>query len=296
MLLRGVGDTYGVETSGGKYILRAYRRTHRSLPQVQEEIDYLLALQAAGVTVSYPIADRGGKHIRQPDAPEGVRCVVLFSFADGQPLSTLNENQLRELGRQMAAMHHVAAEMPLTGHRWTYDLHTTLFQPIEMLRPFFKEDPDGLAWLVQAAKDVKRKLDLLGTGDFAYGCCHYDLLNKNFHCKGDKVTFFDFDFLGYGWLVNDLMTFWVQLCLDVLLGRLTQEAADAAYHTVIKAYREVRPLSDKELAAVPYLALGFWVFYSGFHTTHDQFYLFLQPAQLKQRFGMVRRMLEKYWK
>jgi Ser/Thr protein kinase RdoA (MazF antagonist) len=100
--------------------------------------------------------------------------------------------------------------------------------------------------------------------------------------------------MGYGWLVNDVMTFWQQLCLDVHFGRMTQDAATNSYAVLIDAYRELRPLSDQELAAVPYLSLGWWMFYSGFHTTHDQFYTFIEPSHLKLRFGLIRQLIEKY--
>ena len=57
LLLRGVGDTYLVGSAGGRYILRAYRSSHRSLPQIKAEMELLLALKQAGVPAAYPIAD-----------------------------------------------------------------------------------------------------------------------------------------------------------------------------------------------------------------------------------------------
>jgi len=139
------------------------------------------------------------------------------------------------------------------------------------------------------------KLATLYTPAFSMGYCQFDFLPKNFHFEGDSITLFDFDFLGYGWLVNDVMTFWQHLCLDVHFGKMTQDAADEAYDIFLRAYREIRPLSEQELAAVPYLSLGFWLFYSGFHTTHDLFHPYVQPQHLKPRFGMVRQLMDKYW-
>jgi hypothetical protein len=56
-----------------------------------------------------------------------------------------------------------------------------------------------------------------------------------------------------------------------------------------------RPITEQELAVVPYLGLGFWLFYMGFHTTHDQFYVFTQPSHLKLTTGWLRKMVETYW-
>jgi Ser/Thr protein kinase RdoA (MazF antagonist) len=109
------------------------------------------------------------------------------------------------------------------------------------------------------------------------------------------VTLFDFDFLGYGWLINDVMTFWTHLCLDVHFNRMSQIEADDSYGVFVQAYRKSRPISKEELEAVPYLSLGWWCFYMGFHATHDQFTPLVQPAQLKMRTALIRQLTERYW-
>ena len=294
-ILRGVGDTYIVESDEHRYVLRVYRSSHRSEPQIREETDLLLALKEAGVPVSYPVHDVSGTAIQILDAAEGKRCAVLFTYAPGHSVNMLNERQLYNLGNQMARFHNVSSDFLPGGQRWNFDLETTLYRPIEMLKTAFAADPEGYTWLKRSAGLAEKKLGQLNTSGFSNGYCHYDMLPKNFHFEGDAVTFFDFDFMGYGWLVNDIMTFWQHLSLDVHFGKTTQGAADKAYAIFIAGYRAFRALSKDELAAVPYLSLGFWVFYSGFHTTHDQFYLFIQPAHLKQRFGFVRQMMERYW-
>lgn len=294
-LLRGVGDTYVIESAAGSFILRVYRSSQRSPEQVGAEIQLLVELKRREVPVAYPISDLSGALIQTLDAIEGPRQAVLFSYAPGQPALRLNEKQLRETGRQMARFHEVSSTIRLDGNRWSFDLETTLFKPLEILKPAFREDPEGYVWTQQAAARVVEKLSEIGTAGFSSGYCHFDFLPKNFHFEGDSVTFFDFDFLGYGWLVNDIMTFWSHLCWDVHFKRMSQEEADEAYGIFLDAYREVRALSEKELEAVPWLALGFWLFYMRFHTTHDQFYPFVQPGHLKLRVAMMRQLMERYW-
>jgi Ser/Thr protein kinase RdoA (MazF antagonist) len=294
-LVRGVGDTYLIESSGGRFILRVYRSSHRSLPQIKEEVDLLLALKHVNVSVSYPILDISGEAIQKLAAVEGERHAVLFSLAPGHPVRILNERQLRIFGHEMARFHNVSSTIGLGEERWNFDLETTLFKPLEMLRSAFTEDPEGYAWLQQAARQIEKKLSQLNTSGFSKGYCHFDFLPKNFHFEDDSVTFFDFDFMGYGWLVNDIMSFWQHLILDVYAGRMTQAAANDAYTIFLDGYREHRPMSEQELAVVPYLTLGFWLFYMGFHTTHDQFYAFIQPSQLKIFTGFLRHMAGTYW-
>ncbi|UCJ05482.1 phosphotransferase [Chitinophaga pendula] len=294
-LVRGVGDTYLIGSAQGQFVLRVYRSSHRSQAQIAAEVALLRALQQAGVSVSYPIQDATGTAILSLAAAEGERHAVLFSYAPGQVVRVLHDNQLRALGHEMARFHNVSADLRLTEERWTFDLETTVFGPLEQLASRFTADPEGYAWLQETAGRIKDKLSQLPTSHFSTGYCHFDFLPKNFHFENDQVTFFDFDFMGYGWLVNDIMTFWQHLVLDVYTGRMTREAADEAYRVFLDAYREYRDVSESELSAVPYLALGFWLFYMGFHTTHDQFYAFSQPAQVKAYTGILRHIVATYW-
>lgn len=144
-------------------------------------------------------------------------------------------------------------------------------------------------------REVEKKLPAFSTAGFSTGYCHFDFLPKNFHFENDSVTFFDFDFMGFGWLVNDIMSFWHHLALEVHTGRITKEAAATAYQFFLQGYREHRTVSEAELATVPYLSLGFWLFYMGFHTTHDQFYIFSQPAHLKAYVAVIRHIVEVHW-
>jgi len=294
-LLRGVGDTYLIEASEAKFILRVYRSSHRSLPQIREEVKLLQALEQAKVSVSYPITNVFGEAIQKLEAVEGERYAVLFSFARGRVVQLLSENQLRVLGSEMARFHNIASTISLGEARWSFDLETTVFKPLEKLRSIFKENVEGHSWLCEMAHRVEQKLSQIDIERFSKGYCHFDFLPKNFHFENDSVTFFDFDFMGSGWLVNDIMTFWQHLILDVYTGRMTQHAANESYRIFIDGYRLNRPIRDEELAAVPYLSLGFWLFYMGFHTTHDQFTAFSQPPHLNFYTAFLKHIVENYW-
>ncbi|RNI25662.1 phosphotransferase enzyme family protein [Rufibacter latericius] len=296
LLTRGVNDTYLITSPDARYILRVYRASHRNYAQVQAETDLLLALKQADVSVSYPISDAAGHVIQTLPAAEGNRCAVLFTFAPGRRVSLLNEKQLQLLGREMARFHNVSASIPLSNARWILDAETTLSKPIQAIKDFFSENQEDYLWLQEAAQKAQQHLEQFNTSSFSFGYCHYDIFPKNFHIDGDeKLTLFDFDFLARGYLVNDVMVFWQHLCLDVHHGKMTQETADQAFATFLSAYREVRHLSEEELAAMPYLALGFWVFYQGFYATHDHFLPLLQNPRLKIRMQLIRQIMERYW-
>jgi len=295
-ITRGVGDTYIVETPSAKYAFRVYRATHRSLPQIEAEVALLTSLKDAAVSVSYPIEDAGGNIIQSLDAAEGTRHAVLFSYAQGVAVAALNNRQLTNLGVEMAKFHNVSSAIKLNNSRWQFDAYTKLINPLKMAEQYFATCPDEYAWLKYIIEKVQRYFDGVDTSAFSTGYCHFDFLPKNFHFDADdNITIFDFDFFGKGWLVNDVMSFWQHLYMDVYFKRMTQEAANDAYATFIHGYRTVRAISDEELATVPYLSIDFWLFYMGFHTTHEQFYAFIQPAQLKLRTALLKQLVEKHW-
>lgn len=294
-LVRGVGDTYLVTANTSRYILRVYRHGLRTLGQVQAEAELLSALQKHKVPVSYPIADADKKYVQSFNAPEGERYAMLFTYAEGITVNMPGTAQLVALGHAMAAFHNVSATIQLSNSRWNFDADTTLHQPLQAVKFAFAHDKESFEWLQQTAGLAQQKLSALDASKFSSGYCQFDFLPKNFHFNGDKITMFDFDFFGYGWLANDVMTFWVHLCWEVLFGRITQDAADAAFTTFITAYRSVRPISSTELYALPWLSPGFWIFYLGFYPTHDQFYTLLQPANLKLRIDFIKKMAGKYW-
>jgi len=292
-IVRGVGDTYLVSAATERFILRIYRPSHRTLANIQAEVELLTALHTAEVSLSYPLADKDGHYIQSLPGAEGTRHAVLFSYAEGRSHNILSDVQLRNLGREMARFHNISSQIQLSNDRWTFDPETTLFQPLAAVKDYFNEDPATYEWLLQSAEKVKAFLSQLDTSRFSYGYCHFDFLPKNFHFDAqDNITFFDFDFFGKGWLINDIMTFRQQLLIDRLMNRLTAEQMEQAYHHLIAAYRSERALSDAELKAIPYLGLGFWIFYMGFHMTHDQFSPLMQPHVLQSRMGLIRKVVE----
>ena len=295
LLVRGVGDTYRVESEERNFIFRIYRSSHRSLDHIKEEVRLLLALKEAHVSVSYPIVDLSGDIILELEAIEGIRHGVLFSFAEGRVAKFMNDKQLHALGNEMARFHNVSSHFKVEYERWNFDFQTTVFKPLERLKSVFTENPEDYEWLQNIAVEIEQKLAIFETSTFSKGYCHFDFLPKNFHFDNDSVTLFDFDFMGYGWLVNDIMTFWIYLTLDVYAGRMTYEEFQRAYQIFLNGYREYRSVSSQELASIPYLSIGFWLFYMNFHTTHDQFQVFSQLPHLKSCVGIMRNIVEKYW-
>lgn len=298
-LLRGVNDHYLIETIDDKFIFRIYRNTHRSLEEIESEVVFLNALREEGTSVSYPITTLNQEQIIAFDAAEGTRYGVLFSYAQGESINSMNDQQLTEFGTELARMHTISSTIVLPFDRRVYDMDTTIRQPIQSIKPIFEKDAENLAWINNTASKIIAKLDDFDFSEFSYGYCHYDLLPKNFHFDyNGRITFFDFDFLGKGLLVNDIMTFWLHLSLHATFNKISQEEADRQFNVVVSSYRKVRHLSDKEITAIPYLSFGFWIFFMDYHQKHfDDFSNpFFNSKYIKDRVGLIKKLTESYCK
>ena len=293
LLTKNVSDTYLLENDGHKYVFKIFRTGYRPLSEIEGEVELLNILKDNHIPVSYPIPDLIGGQIQQIHAAEGARYGILYSFAAGKVALIPDEEQLYIIGRNIALMHNITSNCKLKHERPVYNIHTTLDRPLQLIAKRFTEFPDEYEYLKDLAESVRNKLDQLPTSGFSYGYCHYDLLPKNFHFDEDNdITFFDFDWAGKGFLVNDLMTFYVQLFFLVHYQLLTQEVADEYFGIVIQSYREQRHLSAEELSAIPYLGVMFFIYGFGFYEENfDDFSIaFLTPKFIRERVELIKKL------
>jgi Ser/Thr protein kinase RdoA (MazF antagonist) len=299
LLVRNVSDTYILEENGLKYILKIYRTTYRSLDEIQGEVELLNILKNEGAPVSYPIADLSGIQIQQFRAAEGIRYGVVFSFAQGKVVPVPNDKQLQIIGRNVALMHNITSTCKLRHQRMIYNVDTTLKQSLVIIKQRFAGMPEEYDFLKDLTDKVITESEHFDSSGFGYGYCHYDLLPKNFHFDDhDSITFFDFDWLGEGFLANDLMTFFVQLFFLASLNAISRDEADRMFSVFIEGYREKRTLTDDELKMIPYLGVMFWMYAFRFYEeNYDDFSnTFLTPRFIKERVKLIKTWAEWYCK
>lgn len=295
LLIHNVSDTYLLEGETTKYIFKIYRDSHRKLEEIKAEVELLNSLSENGACIAYPIKALDGEQIQSFNAAEGIRYGVLFSYALGKPVYDLSTAQLETLGTEMAKIHQVTTSTKLKNPRRPYTVETMIVQPIQTLKPAFEELEEEYALLQTMADEVIDKLSQFDLQSFSYGYCHYDFLPKNFHFQENgKLTFFDFDFMGQGHLINDITSFNIHYFLECHLGKITVEQATQSFNVFISAYRKLRSLSQQELEAIPYFGFGFWVFYLGFHYENfdDWSSIFFGPRYLKERVALIKKWLE----
>lgn len=294
LLIRNVSDTYVLEGSTSKYIFKLYRDAHRSLEEIRGELALLNTLQQQCGNVAYPIKDLEGAEIQQFRAAEGLRNGVLFSFAKGDVVYDLSDEQLALLGREMAKVHNVTALLELPFHRREYSIQTTLLDPIRIIEPAFRNLPDEYAALKAMVLAVADEMSVLDMATFSYGYCHYDFLPKNFHFDGDCITFFDFDFAGKGYLVNDIASFLVHYFIEQMNGKLSAEEAKRCFLVFVEHYRKHRALSDEALRSLKLFGFAFWMFYFQFHFEHfdDWSNIFFNDRFIKGRVALLKQWMD----
>ena len=298
-LLRGVSDTYQISGDACSYIFKLYRKSHRTLAEIEGEVELLNILKLKGANVAFPVQDLEGRQLQSFLAAEGTRYGVLFSYAQGKVIYNFSQEQLKIIGREMAFNHNLTSKIQLQNERKIYDLHSTLVAPLQELEPAFLDYAAGYGYLKETAGKVVEKMESMNTASFGYGYCHYDYLPKNFHFdENNQLTVFDFDFAGKGLLANDLMSFLVHYFFHVNIKGMPKEEADQHFKIFLQGYKEVRPISEEELAIIPYLGIGYWMFYLGFQYNHyeDWSNTFFNQQHLYKWIDWMKKWEELYCK
>ena len=237
LIKAGILDTYRVLADDGRFILRIYPSQKRPLAEIEAELDFLQFLGSQNVTVSIPIVSIAGKRILTLLAPEGQRCAVLFTYAEGRPMEN-DPGEAHLYGKILAQIHMVADTFPQTLARTPLDLKFLLDWPLTQLKTFEHRQKDW-AYLDRAAEVIRNFIKNLPRTRPQFGYCHGDVCMGNAHITPEgKVTFFDFDFCGLGWRVYDVATF------------VSGESAPITT-AFLAGYQSVRLLTEAEMQAIP---------------------------------------------
>lgn len=242
LLRPGTNDTYVVSTPADCYIARIYGSRWRSASDIAYEMELLTHLARKGVSVALPVAAVDGGVVHDLAAPEGVRRLVIFTCAPGKPLSW-DKLEHAEVAGRMAALIHAASDDFTTRHaRFRLDLEYLLDKPLLALSPFFSRRGEDWRYLTRLASTLRTMAERAIARGLDWGVCHGDLGNRNIHRADDgTVTALDFDLAGPGWRASDFVAArWLS----------SYEGREPVWGAFVGGYREVRPLSAADLAAV----------------------------------------------
>ena len=268
LLKTGINHTYLANSNEHKHIVRVYTHAWRSREQIQEELNFCKYLHKQGLSVSYPIPDLNSNYIQDIATPEGLRYVVVWSWADGIKSQQHHEDTHFNAGKWLADLHsnsrgyHFNSRLDLTKPtQWDWAF-TEIFNRIEPTHHQW-------AWLKKLQSQLHLKLNQLPTHLFSTGVIHADFWFDNFHVSETRLTVFDFDFASNGWLAMDVAYYQMQL--------RSMEPDTHKFESKWSAFMEgyhfgKGHLTPDEVAALPVLGLCLLVFYLGVQCNRFNFW------------------------
>lgn len=231
-----------LQTDRGSFILTLYEKRTAC-----DDLPFFLALiehlANAGSACPVPIHGRDGDALRELCG----RPAAIVSFLPGMWPRRITPRHCAQLGEAMARMHIAGQSFPQSrpndlsvgGWRQLFDL----CQPrIDEIRP-------GLA------ADIETELDHLEhhwpTG-LPAGIVHADLFPDNvFFFQGKLSGLIDFYFA-----CTDFFAYDLAICLNAWCFEADRSFNVTKAKLLLSSYREVRPFSETEVAALPLLARG----------------------------------------
>ena len=149
LLNLGLNDTYELKAANGKkFILRIYRAGWRSLSDISYEVDALNHLDNKNVPVSKPLPQKDGRFIQTISAPEGMRHIVLFTYAPGKDLSYENEAEAVAFnyGNKVAKIHNAIQNFTSQHMRFSLDLDHLIDVPLKSIGPILSHRKEDWAY------------------------------------------------------------------------------------------------------------------------------------------------------
>lgn len=241
-----------VATAQGDCALRLHRPGLRSAGELASELQFMAAMDRAGLAVPKPMPTAAGGFVAMLD---GIQADML-SWLPGLPLGKsripldMNDDEVtttyQRIGRAVAELHVAASKWqhPESFQRPVLDLEGLLGDNPVWGR-FWQlsgVDTSTLSLLASARTALHRQLSRLAP-EMSYGLIHADVVRENVLRDGERISFIDFDDSGTGFRIYDLAT-----CLVKSRFEPRYEMMQAA---MLQGYQLARPLSPAELQALP---------------------------------------------
>jgi Ser/Thr protein kinase RdoA (MazF antagonist) len=289
LLKTGINDSYLVTDGDVKYVFRVYSLNWRSEKEIREEIRLLNLLKENGIPVSYPIADVDGNYIHEFAAPEGKRPGVMFSFAKGEKLLNIPTDVHFKIGEIMAKMHQLTTDLKL--EQVNYSPKVILVDSFEQLKKFISVDTEEMAFMSSAQKYLLNELANADTNNLRNGAVHLDIWFDNLSIdEGGKITLFDFDFCGNGWLCYDIAYY----ILQINSTEKDEDECRLKTEAFLNGYESVTKISDEEKRLLPSLGVSLYFFYLGIQCQRFDNWsnTFLNETYLKR---FINLLVKKYF-
>lgn len=286
----GVNHTYFLSNTQTKFVVRVYCHQWRTKSEIQEELELLNLLKTHNLSISFPIPDTNGDYIQEINAPEGLRYVVVFTFAEGEKMRFMTSETCSAIGSLMAKIHNITATKKID--RANYDSDSLLNKPYDYLTSYFSEALDEMKYLKEIGAKISRnfkKSDLL---ENQKGIVHLDIWYDNLSVNSNnEITIFDFDNCGNGLLILDIGYF----CKQLFFIESDKQIYESKVESFLNGYRKKRNLLDNELKLIPDAGASIFMFYLGVQAQRfDWSNIFFTENYLKMFVGRIKNWMDYY--
>ena len=268
---------FKVEAGGDRHALRIHRHGYHSDIALRSELQWMQALQEAGIHTPAVVPTKTGSlfaGVEMPGMP-GAMQIDLFEWIEGEQLGSVEggvadtasvTQTYRTIGELAARVHNQAcgwvAPEGFSRHAWDAE-------GLAGANPFW-----GQFWKLEAATAGERdlltrarnrvfeELSALPTSADSYSLIHADFAPENLMVKGDLVRLIDFDDAGFGWHLFELAT-----SLYFIMGEPYFDSARAA---LVEGYRVHRSMTDRDLERLPLFFLARGLTYIGWVHTRQE--------------------------
>ena len=152
------------------------------------------------------------------------------------PLSELEKNH--QFGLAAGHLHKAMMNFESKHERKIIDINFILCDPFKRLKQYLGDIHRNK--ISRIMNKTLLALDKLDNSSLTKGVLHGDLVHWNAHISNNKkISFFDFDFAGPGWLVYDLCQF---IHESIYMG-----SSPKSIDTFLKTYRTIIDLSEEDL-------------------------------------------------
>ncbi|WP_374654487.1 homoserine kinase [Dongia sp.] len=231
-----------MRTTKGSYILTLYeKRVNRSdLPFFLGLMEHLAA---KGLSCPTPIKARDGEALRELCG----RPAAVISFLEGMWPRRPTERHCQLLGAAMAEFHLKGRDFALKRpNNLSLSGWRTL---VANTRDRADEVSPGLA---RAIEDELAYLEGHWPQDLEVGVIHADLFPDNVFFLGDRLS----GLIDFYFACTDFLAYDIAICLNAWCFEAGGEFNVTKAKMLIESYARLRPLPEKELAAMPVLARG----------------------------------------
>ncbi|MBB6520033.1 phosphotransferase enzyme family protein [Pseudoteredinibacter isoporae] len=263
--------------SGDRFALRIHRAGYHCDEALQSELQWMMALAEAGISVPTVVPTPCGKFfaILDSSALPDARQVDLLAWVEGEQIGTIEEplednpERVRycysSLGQLAARLHNHSAQWTLPEnfkrHHWDKD-------GLVGKQPFWGQfwelkrlTDDERGWILQAKDRIAAELGALEKTAECYGMVHADFVPENALLHGEHLQLIDFDDSGFSWYLFELAT--------ALYFIQEDKHYELAKRSLIEGYRQHRTLSEEALEKLPLFLAARSLTYLGWAHTRE---------------------------